>query len=391
MKEAGRKMLENKDAIIREYSAGVPSTLLGEKYHVSTNTVLTYLRKWGVEERVFPCAHNGNVGSHKEYVIQAYNSGKSLAELAREFGVTGTTLSYHAKKWGIPIRSGDEQRAIGSKQPEVQTRGDDMIDYIDEMVTGDVIRALRLEMRYTQLEIVGALGFNSSTVSMVETNKSGGRQYIPKIHEFLLDAQANNQYGTLDPVYISSSAQPDNGGKTEMHRLIDANREAATQAKEPQYKPVTTRGRTLDMLNEKKGNIGLLAEAKRAVLEFNEELDKVRVEISDLERQEKAIVDGMDNEREFSLMRLIRGKRDDASKLVDIQAQLVIAKAPLPALLKREAVLEERVVKYRALAEHDRMEAANGMVQEIKSMFSDFQQAIQYKIADIMAKLEEKI
>jgi len=297
-------LAEHGEAIIRAYNDRSGSYAIGKLFGISNTVVLRYLRLNNVSMR----SKGATTGStkrlvdNKDYVIQEYESGRSMNSIAKEYQITShRSISILLKEWGIKTRTIKEQRAIDAKQ-----RGEEL------------------------------------------------------------------------------------AGIQQNRELIDTNREAVAQAKESP-KPVTTRGRTLDMLDEKKGSAGLLALARQDLIEFNNELLVVLEEVRLLKKEGKVIQDGMDSETGFSLRRLISGKREDAGKLVKVRAEIAIAEAPLPALEKRKIVLEERVTKYQAKAEKDRMSSVNGMVDDIKDLFKEFQQAVAYKIGHIESKLKEKI
>ena len=156
-----------------------------------------------------------------------------------------------------------------------------------------------------------------------------------------------------------------------------------------QGKPATARGRTIEMLNERKGNAGLLAEARESLQELNVEIEKIHTEVVVLKVKEKGLATQMAEDTGLSLRSLIGLKRESARKLDDIRAEIAIAQSPLPALKIREARLQERVMKYRILVAKDNRAETYQMIQDVKYLFGNIRVAIDEKLGQIEERLKD--
>ena len=108
--------------IITDYQSGMTSVEVGEKYGVSSGTILHRLKEAGVKIRkrgfggmsrsksgkIYQEASVRNTWDYHNYpnIASEYQSGMSLEALGEKYGVSSGTISRNLKKAGVKIRKG---------------------------------------------------------------------------------------------------------------------------------------------------------------------------------------------------------------------------------------------------------------------------------------------
>lgn len=115
--QGGRRLMgknditEHKDQIIERYTGGYPLYLIAKEFGYNPRTVKEYLQKWDIELR----GHSKIIGhaqrvfqEHKSEIIERYENGESLKDIANTFGYHASGLSRQMRNWDISVRSMSE-------------------------------------------------------------------------------------------------------------------------------------------------------------------------------------------------------------------------------------------------------------------------------------------
>jgi hypothetical protein len=106
-----RRLELDVDEIVRLYrDVGWRSQAIAEKFGCTAETVLSRLEEAGV-----PRSRHARLA--RDEVIRRYQLGESAISIARDYGVTGPTVTRNLQRWGIATRSHVEARQPWGRRP----------------------------------------------------------------------------------------------------------------------------------------------------------------------------------------------------------------------------------------------------------------------------------
>lgn len=99
---------EDKANILNLYLAGIRSTALGKQYGLHPSTILSHLKKLGVNVSKKGINRHPAVVINEQRIVARYISGENVYAIAAEIGSTDRPIYDVLRKWNIPIRDRKE-------------------------------------------------------------------------------------------------------------------------------------------------------------------------------------------------------------------------------------------------------------------------------------------
>ena len=109
-------MENNKQKTIKQYEEGLTAVEIAEQYQrVSKETILKYLKKWGIPIKRTKPLRRYTEQNHKNEIIELYKSGKTIRQIADMYPtIAHSTMHHFLSKWKVEMRTWNDYHRIWS-------------------------------------------------------------------------------------------------------------------------------------------------------------------------------------------------------------------------------------------------------------------------------------